>query len=498
MSFRSGNELEFANTKQTARVTGSKINKTWEMPEGWRDGPGMGSGLEEIAPAGSALVCLQPDTTLDLSPSTCVTRTYIQAFKRTEELLESLVQKSPEELQDLMGLGKKMAKSHLDRFKGFEKLPPKQACLLFGGKALRADDWSEKDEKFAGTHLRLVSGLYGVLRPYDDVKPVRDVPMVGRIKTKRGSSILEFWGDIITKQLIKDIEGTKRKGRLLLVGCLSDEYWKAIQIPLLPKNVEAVHIAFEGANDEETRRGRSLFARYAVRKKVEDADGLRGFDHDDWAIDARKSMPTRIIFRWDGDPKGAAKEKKKEKKQKRERGSSQSGSPVRSPVSDGGIVPGVIEGGSDSDAPPQRPPPKSKKERGGRSRDDGGFKPGVDSGSESDPPPEKSSRGKARAGGRGNRSPDDGGVKPGVCAGSDSDVPVEKPRRGKAKADDRSRSRRAGGGSRRTQPDDSREPPPRSRQGSGRAPSPDDGRRHRRRQDDTRESSPPPRSRRRS
>jgi len=286
--FRTGNELEFANTKNTQRVIGSKVGKVYETPEGWLDDR-SGVSLDDIAPPGAVLLALQPDTSLDLSPSACVTRTYIQAFKRTEELMETLVTKTADEIQDLFQLGKKMAASHLDRFKSFEKLPPKQACLLFGGKSLRADDWSRRDQEFAEKHFRMVTGLYGMLRPYDDVKPVRDMPMGARLRTKRGSSLLEYWGDTITRQLVKDLDqiAKKKKGRLLLVGALSDDYWKAIQIPNLPKNVEPVHVLFEGANDEETRRGRSLFARYIVRKSVEDADGLRGFDHDDWALDAR-------------------------------------------------------------------------------------------------------------------------------------------------------------------------------------------------------------------
>merc|ERR1719162_2773550 len=116
---------------------------------------------------------------------------------------------------------------------------------------MRAEDFSSKDQSFAELHFRMVTGLYGVLRPYDDVKPVRDVPMGAQIKTKRGSSILEFWGDFITKQLIKELDepGKKFKGRLLLACSMSDEYWRAIVTGSLPRNVEAIQCLFEGASD---------------------------------------------------------------------------------------------------------------------------------------------------------------------------------------------------------------------------------------------------------
>lgn len=450
--FRAGNELEFAAVSHTQRCVGTKINKVYEVPAGWDDGPT--ERLEDLAPAGDVLLVMQPDTTLDLSPSYVPNRTYIQQFKKTEELVEVLKEQTPEALQDIMGLGSKMAKSHLDRFKGFEKLPPKQACLMFGGKKMEAESWNSRDQKFAEGHLRYLTGLYGVLRPYDDVKPVRDLPMGAKLKTKRGSYITEFWGDACTKLIIKDLEelGKKAKGRLKLVTCLTEEYMRAVHVRSMPSNVETIQVEFEGANEEYTRKGRSLFARHVVRRKVDDMDGLRGFDHDDWALDQKKSSPYRIVFKWDGEAEFAAKEKKKDKKVKKDvREPSRSGSP-----DDNGFVPGVIQGNSDSEEPAPR---KSRKDESRK---------------------EKSSR---------RAAPEDD-FRPGVTAGSDDDAPQDRrKRKEKERHRDRSASPRGGGGSRRSRAADTREASPDHSRAK------DKGGNRRRRADDSREPSPAPRSR---
>merc|ERR1719401_2833649 len=113
-------------------------------------------------------------------------------FKRTETLLEELRKKSATDLEELMGLSKKIAESHVERFKAFERLAPKQAVLLMGGKGLGASDFDESDQKYTQTHMRILSGLYGVLRPYDDVRGVRDVPMGAKLATSKGETLVDF------------------------------------------------------------------------------------------------------------------------------------------------------------------------------------------------------------------------------------------------------------------------------------------------------------------
>jgi len=277
--------LQFAEVGAYQRVVGNKVvGRSYEKPEGWSDQlkTGWKAGGKESDDANSVLFVVQPDSSLDLSPAQCMTHTYVQMFNKTEDLVEVLQKLSAEEIRDLMGLGNKMAKGHLERFQSFEKLPPKQACLLFGGKVLNAAEFNEGDRKFAQEHLRIVSGLYGVLRPYDDVKPVRDVPMGGKLATKKGKTILDFWGDSIQKQLGKDAAGTT-SGKVLLVACVNEEYLPAVTSAPYPKEVRLVNCLFDSGPAEQARIGREALAHHVIKNRVSNLHGLREFEHDDWS-----------------------------------------------------------------------------------------------------------------------------------------------------------------------------------------------------------------------
>lgn len=173
---------------------------------------------------------------------------------------------------------------------------------------MQAVDWSDSDHKFAEAHLRIISGLYGLLRPFDDVKPVRDVPMGARLQTKRGKTVCGFWAESVTKQLSKDIAELAKRGaqKTLLVVNLSDEYWAAVHNSGLPSSVEVVRVIFQGGSEDSVRQARGFLASYVVRKRVTDLEGLRDFSHDDWALE-RSSRDSRLVFIWDGSEAGADK-----------------------------------------------------------------------------------------------------------------------------------------------------------------------------------------------
>lgn len=393
--------------------------KGYQIPDGWLDTAGSGDIiLGDLGPTKAAvLVLLQPDDKLDFGgkgqlPSS--RHTFVQMFKRTEDLVDVLKSKTADELEKIMGWSNKLAKSHVDRFQTFGKLPPRQACLLFGGQGLRAATFSESEEKFAESHLRMISGLYGVLRPYDDVKPVRDVPMGAELDVKRGDeiseTIQEFWGDNITKQVGKDALAAAKNhgGKAYLIGCLSKEYWKAIQVSMLPKDVTPIFVDFEGANEENTRKGRSALARYIVRKACCNLLEVKDFDDDDWKMVSVKSGGNSIVWEWVGEVSGAAKEKKikkKDEKDKKARDRSPGGSSGGSQGGRDVIKPGVVAG-SDSEAEAAAP---SKRKQ---SRVANNIKPGVVAGSDSDAEAAATTKRKQ------SRAAD--GIKPGVVPGSDS------------------------------------------------------------------------------
>eukprot|EP00439_Symbiodinium_sp_Y106_P030368 s847_g3.t1 len=218
-------------------------------------------------------------------------------------------------IKGIMGLGDKMSKSHLDRFKSFEKLPPKQAVLALCAD-MGAEDWNTQEEtrKYAEKHLRILSGLYGIVRPYDDVKPVRDIPMNAKIKTKKGLYLTEFWGDSITKQLSKDLksisEGNKG-GHCLLVKCTSDEYFQSVQAHNLPEGTTLVEIQFEQAPEDVVAKARCLFARFVVEKKICTPEGLKDFKSQEWSLDERRCTIQKVFYVWIGDERHRKQKKSK-------------------------------------------------------------------------------------------------------------------------------------------------------------------------------------------
>jgi cytoplasmic iron level regulating protein YaaA (DUF328/UPF0246 family) len=281
-------------------------------------------------------------------------------FKKTESLLEVLREKSAADLEDLMGLSKKIAESHVERFKAFERLPPKQALLLLGGKALGAQDFDDSDQKYVQSHMRIVSGLYGVLRPYDDVRGVRDVPMGAKLETSKSEDLYDFWGESISKQIAKDFAAATNGSQTgVILGCMNEDYWKAIDRDLLPKGLKVWRVKFAGAEKKEIRDAYGLLARYMVRSRVSDITALKQFDRDGWTYES--SSDSEFVFARRGgklararsDSEGSGKKKKKARsdgsddsgkrkkkskggdggKSKRRRGSSESeaksGSPTR-------------------------------------------------------------------------------------------------------------------------------------------------------------------------
>jgi len=408
--------LAFGETRFGQRVIGNKINSGYQMPEGWGDSVPtdptwkMGGSEERCD---WALLVLEPDKSLNLKKSQCSKHTYIQMFKKTEELVETLQGQSPEKLQDLMGLSEKSAKGHAERFQNFHKLPPKQACLIFGGDCLRADNFSDSDEKYVETHLRFVSGLYGVLRPYDDVKPVRDVPFGAKLATKKGETVADFWGDAITKQLAKD--GNPGGGkRPLIIFITSDEYLRAVQYEIFPKEVKVLRVCFEGSKEEDARKARSRIGRWILRRRITNREDLHDWEDEDWTIDKFRSSSARLVFSWVGDGRDEPKKDKKSKKEAaeksekagkdKERGGKEKDrrekreEASRSRSRGGG-------GGGSSASGGGRSRSMSRRKQSGRARTGRGRKQGSPSDSEGSPPKKKASgrSAKEERGGRRDR-----------------------------------------------------------------------------------------------
>eukprot|EP00746_Dinoflagellata_sp_MGD_P002874 gnl/MRDRNA2_/MRDRNA2_105620_c0_seq1.p1 gnl/MRDRNA2_/MRDRNA2_105620_c0~~gnl/MRDRNA2_/MRDRNA2_105620_c0_seq1.p1 ORF type:complete len:272 (+),score=76.27 gnl/MRDRNA2_/MRDRNA2_105620_c0_seq1:64-879(+) len=244
------------------------------------------------------IAVLSPAKTLDMTKTTCTLSSKASMQKQADELLPSLQKLSAADLKKMMGLSDSLAKLNLDRYKNFSKQAPKQAALAFDGPAYRglsADDFNGTEQKFAQQTVRILCGLYGVLRPYDEIRPYR-LEMGVKIATAKGKSLYDFWGDGITDFLDKELKGGD--GPKILVNCASQEYWKSVSANKLSKDVKVITIDFPGPA-VYAKKARGLMCRHIVKNRVKDLAGLKTFHgegEDKYCLDTKKSSESKLVF----------------------------------------------------------------------------------------------------------------------------------------------------------------------------------------------------------
>lgn len=190
------------------------------------------------------------------------------------------------DLKKLMGLSDDLAKLNRDRFKSFASDPDQDALRpavhAFAGDTFQGLDAGSLDQdalRYAQDHLRILSGLYGLLRPHDGIQPYR-LEMGSRLKTRRGTSLYEYWGDTISKALNKTAAAAKTD---TLVNCASQEYFGAVDARALDLRVVTPQF-FELKNGTPrivsffAKKARGSMARFIVENRVTSVDDLKAFD----------------------------------------------------------------------------------------------------------------------------------------------------------------------------------------------------------------------------
>ena len=252
------------------------------------------------------LMVLSPAKTLDYeSPLTTDAHTVPDFIPRSAELITVLRDKSPAEIGNLMQISDPLAQLNTARFASWTKKfsfdNARQAVLAFNGdvyEGLDARSLNEKQLSWAQDHLRILSGLYGLLRPLDLMQPYR-LEMGTRLQTKRGKDLYAFWGDELTGKLSETLKSLKSKA---LVNLASEEYFKAVHADDLPVPVIApVFEDWKGGKYKiisfHAKRARGLMARYAIEKKITAPEKLQAFDAEGYAFAPAASDDTRWVFR---------------------------------------------------------------------------------------------------------------------------------------------------------------------------------------------------------
>ncbi len=251
------------------------------------------------------LIVISPAKTLDYeSPLPSRKFSQPQFLEESAKLIKVLRHMAPDEVQDLMHISTKLAELNVSRYLNWE--PPfspgnaRPAIFAFKGDVytgLEAQQYSAKDLDFAQKHLRILSGLYGVLRPLDLIQPYRLEMGVG-LKNSRGESLYDFWGDQLGKAISLALKEQKDK---LLINLASNEYFKAIKGKT--GDAEVITPVFKDFKNDQykvisffAKKARGLMSSYIIKNQIKDIKGLTVFKSEGYRFSKKDSTANELVF----------------------------------------------------------------------------------------------------------------------------------------------------------------------------------------------------------
>ena len=227
------------------------------------------------------------------------------AFPETATELAGVARKlSVKDLRKLMDISEPLAKLNAERFRDFSDAPGpdalRPAAFAFAGdtyQGLEAKTLDPDALAWAQDHLRILSGLYGLLRPLDRIQPYR-LEMGSRLKTRRGASLYDYWGTTISEALN---EAGAAAGTDTLINCASTEYFSAVDLKAL--NLRVITPVFlEDRGGERkiisfwAKKARGAMARFMMENRVTDPEGLKAFDTGGYRFEPDLSEEGRLTF----------------------------------------------------------------------------------------------------------------------------------------------------------------------------------------------------------
>lgn len=249
------------------------------------------------------LVVISPAKRLDWSA--LETPTTLPAFQADANRLAATArQLSLAKLKDLMDLSDDLARLNRDRFRDFapQSTPEnaKAALFAFAGDTYQGFDAASLDEdglRWAQDHLGILSGLYGLLRPLDAIQPYR-LEMGSRLKTRRGASLYDYWGDRIATAL--NARG-QAQGSEVLINCASQEYFGAVDPKRLKLRVITPSFLEDRGGTPKivsffAKKARGAMARFIIENRLTDPRALCDFDHGGYTFDPARSTPDAPVF----------------------------------------------------------------------------------------------------------------------------------------------------------------------------------------------------------
>lgn len=237
------------------------------------------------------------------SPIPQVVRTKPTYEKEADELYKSMEDISATEIATLMKINTQLAHNVYQYIHGFplSKTPQRQAALAYNGIAyqgLDARTFSEDDWTFAQKHLVHISGLYGVLRPTDLIKPYR-LEMQVQLVNNRGKDLYVFWTETISKYLAKEMKADDN----VWINLASKEYAKSVDRKLLPKGAKVITPIFKQQTDKGykqivvyAKKARGMMSRFIIQNRLTDVEHLKAFDTEGYVFAPQLSDDKEWVF----------------------------------------------------------------------------------------------------------------------------------------------------------------------------------------------------------
>ncbi len=246
------------------------------------------------------IILLSPAKTLDLATPVAETPSEPRFAADAARLARAAAKLTPADLSALMHISPALAELNATRFKGFAKADPRPAIRTFAGDVYRGFDAGSAEPAvldYAQDHLRILSGLYGVLRPLDAMRPYR--LEMGTAWAPKGGKLVDHWGKKVARALLADLA---EEGSGTILNLASREYF-AVAGPFLPKKVRLIAPDFRVRTPKglqfqsfTAKVARGALARFVCDERIADPAALAAFDRDGWRFDADGSTPHVPLF----------------------------------------------------------------------------------------------------------------------------------------------------------------------------------------------------------
>lgn len=246
------------------------------------------------------LVVVSPAKKLDMDPVAGVQATQPVFPERTRELVAEAAKLTSGELEKLMKISPNLAKLNQQRFSDFGSQDRKPAAFAFAGDTFQGLEAATLDAdalRWAQDHLRILSGLYGILRPLDEIEPYR-LEMGSRLKTEHGKNLYEYWGSALALELSAQAKTTHSTA---VVNCASQEYFQAVDGQAL--SVPVISPVFMESTEKGpkiisfyAKRARGAMARFVVSNRIATPAALFDFDAGGYRYEPNLSSENKPVF----------------------------------------------------------------------------------------------------------------------------------------------------------------------------------------------------------